>query len=187
MGCRPKTLLFALIEKADATRRGPTSKRMFSYGAIVANEITNNISLPFLMGWLFVATRIYIYIYIHTSHQVVLRYQTFPLFTRTSVSSYLVIERDFVGNVQQATRPKDNYREKSRTSRSSFYLSRRANHALNAFPCSNLPVRLPFVSPGNRKSIEGIGSSQSFRSSPPWNLWHRIFACFFSRCDDNGR
>lgn len=182
MGCRPKTLLFALIEKADATRRGPTSKRMFSYGAIVANEITNNISLPFLMGWLFVATRIYIYIH-KSSSRIAISNLSFI----HSVSSYLVIERDFVGNVQQATRPKDNYREKSRTSRSSFYLSRRANHALNAFPCSNLPVRLPFVSPGNRKSIEGIGSSQSFRSSPPWNLWHRIFACFFSRCDDNGR
>lgn len=122
MGCRPKTLLFALIEKADATRRGRTSKRMFSYGAIVANEITNNISLPFLMGWLFVATRIYIHIYLVRSYYRDIKPRNFPaLFTHTSVSSYLVIERGFVvvRNLQQAT--KDNYKEKvERVDRSIF-------------------------------------------------------------------
>lgn len=127
MGCRPKTLLFALIEKADATRRGPTSKRMFSYGAIVANEITNNISLPFLMGWLFVATTIHMCTYIHTYIYVVRSYRDIKprnLFAHISVSSYLVIERDFV--VARNLQRKTIIEKESRTSRSySIFLAER--------------------------------------------------------------
>lgn len=169
--------------------RSPHQRECFrTYGAIVANEIINNISLPFLMGWLFVAARIYIYICVY----VVRDARNFLAFGYSSIalpaSSYLacVIARAFVlRNLRQSVRGRKTIAVgKSRTSQSCSVLF---------FPPSE--SRPKCISLGFllvRFHLEtGRVSRESDRIIPilsPRNLYHRIFACLlFLFTTDNGQ
>lgn len=189
MGCRPKTLLFALIEKADATRHAaPTSKRMFSYVRSHRGKRNNKQHLAPVSNGMAVCRREDIYICVY----VVRDARNFLAFGYSSIalpaSSYLacVIARAFVlRNLWQSVRGRKTIAVgKSRTSQSCSVLF---------FPPSE--SRPKCISLGFllvRFHLEtGRVSRESDRIIPilsPRNLYHRIFACLlFLFTTDNGQ